>query len=249
MSLVSDVTNPVLFDLLEDPPVGPVLGVITQQQIIDLVNLTASDWAQRTCTAAQVTTQYVQAATARYSFPDPVMRIDNAFLGGVLLEPTTVQALNDGSRGWRTEQGLPTRWHADELPLKTIELAAIPNDTGVFVSGTNYPDPPYAQDGWMVSANGSNLTPDLHRDLTLIGPQMPATVASTSDPLVYGSTGNVNAPVPQDFVLGYLGFGVLARIFSGDNELHDDARAAWCASEYESGIQLVKAIMDESSGG
>jgi hypothetical protein len=245
MSVVSDLTNQILFDILEDPPIGPILGVLTMAQLIDLVNLTLYDWNQKTCAISQVQTQYAEAGVSRYTYPESMMRIDEAFLAGVLLEPTTVQALSNGMRGWRTELKLPTRWHADELPLKTIELAPVPNDTGVFVVGPNQPDPPYAQTGWNVVLNSTVYTPDQHRDITLIGPQLPAVVASTTDPLCYGSTGAPTAFIPQDFCLGYIGFGLLARIFSGDNEIKDNARAEWAQGEYMEGVQIVRAMMGE----
>jgi hypothetical protein len=243
MSTVNDLYIPITYDLLEDN--GLVLGLLTVSQFIGFVNEVLSDWNQRTAMIAFVQTQLVQAGTSRYAFPDNQMRVDLAFLGGLLLEPTTVQGLNNGFRSWRTELALPTRWHADELPLKTIELAAVPNDTGVMVPGAAYPDPPYSQTGWNVLYNSVTYTPTQHMDLTLIGPQMPAVVGALTDPLCFGSVGSPTAYFPQDVVLGYVGFGVLARIFSADSELKDPARAAWAVSQYEEGIALMQAIMSE----
>lgn len=243
---VNDLYALACYDLLEDN--GLVLGILTVQQYLDLVNLTLQDFLQRACFSSLVQTQYVSAGTGRYTYPDGMMRVDMAFLSGVLLEPSTVQALNNGLRQWRTDPGLPTRWHADELPLKTIELALLPNDTGVYVPGPSEPDPPHAQTGWNVAFNGTTYTPDQHRDMTLIGPQLPAAVSALTDPLCFGSVASPTAYIPQDFVLGYLGFGVLFRIFSGDNELKNGLLASWCEQEYEEGVQLLKAIMGESNG-
>lgn len=248
MNTVNDLYSLFCYDVMEDPPNGLVLGILTVQQYIDLVNLTCQDFLQRTCFASLVQTQYASAGTGRYTYPDSMMRVDMAFLAGVLLEPSSVQALNNNIRAWRTELGLPTRWHGDELPLKTVELALVPNDTGVYVPGPNEPDPPHAQTGWNVEFNGTTYTPDQHRDLTLIGPQMPATVGALTDPLCFGSVAAPTGYIPQDFVLGYLGLGVMARIFSGDTELKNSFLASWCQSEYEEGVQLLKAIMGEASG-
>jgi hypothetical protein len=55
-------------------------------------------------------------------------------------------------------------------------------------------------------------------------------------------------PIPllaDDWAMGYLSFGMLARIFSGDNELQDNQRAAFCLSNYTEGINLGQAISGE----
>jgi hypothetical protein len=48
--------------------------------------------------------------------------------------------------------------------------------------------------------------------------------------------------IPDEWALGYLPFGVLYRIFSGDNELRDPERADWYRSQYEEGIMLAALI-------
>lgn len=245
MSVVSDITNLIWYDILEDG--GPVLGIITLQQVIDLVNLMAIDFCQRTCISALIQTQFCQAGVSRYVYPDAMMRVDLAFLAGVLLEPTTVAALNNGTRGWRTQLGLPTRWHADELPIKTVELVLVPNDTGVYVPGPNQPDPPFAQLGsFNIVLDSVTYTPDKSRDVTLIGPQMPATVSATTDPLCFGTVGIPTSLIPQDIVLGYFESGVMARILSSDNELKSDSTAAWFSEQYAEGVAIFAAIMGEA---
>jgi hypothetical protein len=248
MSVVSDITNLILYDICEDPPIGPILGLISMAQILDLLNLTLIDYAQRTCIISQIQTQTVSAGTSRYVYPDSMMRVDLAFLAGILLEPTTVQALNNGTRNWRTQLGLPTRFHADELPLKTVELVLVPNDTGVYIDGPNEPDPPHAQLGsFNITSNAAVLTPLQHRDLTLIGPQMPATVALTTDPICFGSVASPTALFPSDIVIGFLEAGVMARILSSDSELKSDFAAEWFLSEYMEGVAVMAAIMGEIS--
>jgi hypothetical protein len=96
-----------------------------------------------------------------------------------------------------------------------------------------------------VLLNGTTYTPSQHQDLTLIGPELPATVTQTTDSIGFGSATAPTAILPQDLVLGYLAFGVLFRIFSGDNELKNDAVAQWALSEYEEGCAVAAAIMGE----
>ena len=246
MSVVGDVLNVVLFDLFEDPPIGPILGLITEQQLIDLFNLTLTDFVQRTCLISLIQTQTIFAGVGQYTVPDAMMRVDLAFLAGQLLEPTTAQALQNGQRDWRTALGLSTRWHADELPLKTVELVSIPNYDGLYIDGPNEPDPPHAQLGsFNVTQADITYTQAQHQDLTLIGPQLPATVAAPTDPICFGTVGSPTAYLPQDLVLGFLAFGVLARIWSSDSELKDNTMAAWAQGEYEEGVAIMQAVMGE----
>lgn len=238
MSLVSAITNVVLYDIYEDFPIGPVLGIITLSQIIDMVNLTVLDFCQRTCPIALIQTQQVNANQNDYSYPDTLMRVDNAFLGGLNLEPTTVQALQNGPRNWRTTTGLPNRYHLDELPLKTIELVPVPNYTGIAFT-------PPQTGSFNITVSAVTYTPSQHGDLTLVGPQIPATVTQTSDNIGFGSPTSPTALLPLDFVLGYIAHGVLFRIFSGDNELKDDSLAQWHLGEFEEGIAIMSAVMGE----
>lgn len=243
MSTVNDIYQVICYDLFEDG--GLILGLLTVQQFIDLVNLALTDFVQRTCPSSLVQTQAIFAGTGRYTYPDTQMRVDDAFLAGMLLEPTTIQSLNNGARGWRTELNLPTRWHADELPLKTIELVSIPNYTGTYVEGPDQPDPPYAQTGWNVVLNGVTYTPSQHQDMTLVGPQLPATVSQLTHNIGFGSPTAPTALLPSDLVTTYIAFGVLARIWSSDSELKNDSMAAWAQGEFEEGIAIMAAIMGE----
>src|SRR5580693_2666514 len=101
MSTVNNIYSQVLYDVFEDS--GLVLGLLTFQQFIDVLNLVLIDYCQRTCIISQIQTQSVFAGTSRYIYPDSMMRVDLAFLAGALLEPTTVQALVNGTRNWRTQ--------------------------------------------------------------------------------------------------------------------------------------------------
>lgn len=236
MSFVSAVTNLVWYEIFEDG--GPVLGIVTLQQVIDMCNLTILDWQQRTCSIALIQTQQVAANQNDYTYPDALMRVDQAFLGGLLLEPTTVQALQNGPRNWRTTTGLPTRYHLDELPLKTVDVVPVPNYSGIAFT-------PPQTGSFNITVSAVTYTPAQHMDLTLVGPQLPATVTATTDNIGFGSPTSPTALLSQDFVLAYIEHGVMARVYAGDNELKSDAMAQWHTQEFEEGIAIVQAMMGE----
>ena len=52
-------------------------------------------------------------------------------------------------------------------------------------------------------------------------------------------------PVPDEFSLSYLAWGILARIFAGDNEVKSLEQAQFCTQQYMEGITLGRVITDE----
>lgn len=238
---VQDIYQALCYALLEDN--GLVLGLLTQAQFIDLCNLALIEFCKETSINLDIFTQTVGAGVSKYTIPNSTMRVDDVFLAGVYVEQSDVQALNNNRSRWRYTLGPPTNaWHSDELPPNTIELVLTPNYDGAFLRGTAFPAPPNGQyrTDFLASVETAPgvftlQTPDVHRDLTTIGPQFPAAVAALGDPL----------PFPDDIALAYVVFGVLERVFSSDNELRDPQRALWCHAQFWEGCQLLKSIFGE----
>jgi hypothetical protein len=238
---VSDVYSVVTYDLLEDENL--VLGILTFQQFIDMLNQTTLDFLTATGIIKAVYTQSIFAGVSQYSIPDEILRTDDAFLAGYYLPQSTQMGLNNSIRNWRRVQGIPSAWHEDGLPIKTIELAVVPNYNGLYIPGPNEPDPPHAAYGsWWVPAYPSGggaavvTSPQATRALTIVGPEAPTAVANLDDAIPL---------IPDDICLAYIPFGVLYRIFSADSEERDLARADFCAAEYAEGVNLMKAITGE----
>ena len=70
----------------------------------------------------------------------------------------------------------------------------------------------------------------------MVGPIEPPAVAELGDTIPLLS---------NDVALGYLGFGVLERVFSSDSELKDPQRSLFCHSAYQEGINALRAMMSE----
>lgn len=221
---VQTIYNTICYDLLEDG--GLVLGLVTFEQFINLLNLTILDMQTETEIIQAVYTQQITIGVAQYNVPDSLLRVDSAFCAGRLLSPSTVPELTAAIRGWRrANTGVPQRWHEDELPIRLVELVPAPNYTGTAITGSS------ASTFWVAGAS-----PAQHRNLTFVGPAQPSTVSQLSDAIPL---------LPDDPVLGYIGFGILERIFSGENELRDPQRALFCGASYREGIEALKAAMNE----
>jgi hypothetical protein len=78
--------------------------------------------------------------------------------------------------------------------------------------------------------------PASDRNLTCYGSQMPTSSAYA-----------LNSPIPliPDSATMYLGWAILAKVFSDDCELKDKQKAMYCGARYTEGVQLLKAIMAE----
>ncbi len=235
MANAQEIYDLCMYDLLEDG--GLILGIVTVPQFIDALNLTLVDFIRETCPYKQIFTETIQAGVAMHDVPNSMMRVDLAFVGGRLIEQTTMDRISRATPNWRYELGMPRVWHADQIPIQKIEVAPAPHYNGTYIPGTAEPDPPHGQFGdFNITDFSGVLTPPEHGGLTMVGPQLMTPVAAITDPVPL---------IDDDFLLAYIGFGILERLFSGDNELKDPQRALFCRSQYEEGVNLLKSITCE----
>jgi hypothetical protein len=233
------VFNTLLFDILEDPPTGPLLGIITTQQFIDMLNLVILEFLKRGGLLQRIYTQSVFSGINQYTIPSDIVDIQSVWLAGRWLPASTQMDLNSQIRNWRITQDTPRFYYLDGLPLSTIGLAPTPNYNGEFILGPNEPDPPHSvYDSFsaicQVGTSQILQNPVQHRGLTIIGTQKNVTsVVSITDPVPL---------VPDDFALASLHWGVEYRLFSGDNELHDEQCAAFAKAQFEEQINICRAI-------
>jgi len=218
------IYDSICYDLLEDA--GLVLGLLTVEQFFDLLNLTILDFNTQTAMVKGAFTQQILSNVGRYTIPDELTRVDQVYVAGRLVSPAQVADLNTLIRNWRrAAPGIPTLYHEDELPIRTLELVVAPNYSGVAITGGSAP-------GFYVAGQ----SPAVHRNLTLVGPLKPAIVGGPEEDI----------PIPaDDAITGYLGFGVLERVFSSDSELQDQQRALYCGAQYREGVLALQAMMGE----
>jgi hypothetical protein len=235
MALVSEIYQQVTYDLLEDEALQ--LGIIDDPDFIDFFNLTLMDFLQRTGMLKLIQTQGILSGQSEYTVPDEMMLVESVFIAGRYLESSTTEEIANASRNWRRTVGIPKVYHEDQLPIKTVEVIPIPDYDGAFIPGPNEPDGPHAQTGeWSAIIDAAVVTAPVHRGLTLVGQAKPSLVTALTDPIPL---------LPDEFSLSYLAWGILARIFAGDNEVKNPEQAQFCAQQYQEGITLGRAITDE----
>lgn len=78
--------------------------------------------------------------------------------------------------------------------------------------------------------------PVADRNLTTYGSQMP-------DPMTYAL--DTVIPLLPNTACLYVGYGILARVFSSDTELKDAQKALYCQSRWQEGVSLFRAILLE----
>jgi len=234
------VLDSIQFDIFEDT--GLRLGILTENQYLDLLNLTLIDFFKQTGILQRVYTQTVSAGIGQYDIPDDIMEIESVWLAGRYLPKWTQRELANNVRNWRRELGMPRCYYTDGLPLKTLALGPAPNYTGAYIIGPNEPDPPHAvYDSFaalcQIGTTQVVLNAVQHRGLTVVGTQKSTTsVTALTDPIPL---------IPDDFILAYIGFGILERVFLGDNELHDTQSGMFCKAQYQEGINALRAITGE----
>lgn len=246
MATVNQIYQEVCYDLLEDPVEGGghglILGLLSVQQFIDLLNETLTEFTKESGISQTIFTETVMGGQPSYPVPAPIMRPDDVFLAGVILEQSDIATLSRYIPRFRYLQAYPTSWHDDNMPNQTLELAPVPNYNSSFIRGPNFPDPPHGQFGSFSVQVETPIgvlvtqTPDVSLALTIIGPTDIAPVAALTDTIQL---------IPDDIALTYLAAGVLSRIFGGDSEEMDPGRADWCRNLFDEGIELMKQYFGE----
>lgn len=133
-TLVQDIYNTVCECLLEPYQSGAYpglsLGVVTEQDFLDLFSIVIQDFVLRTALPWSIFTQQVNFNQPTYQQPNDLNEVKVCFVDGQYIDHSTQHDLDDWLYGWQTQTGTPTFWHQDGLPQKTMELALNPNYTG-----------------------------------------------------------------------------------------------------------------------
>ena len=208
--------------MLED--LGLSLGLVNQQQFLDILGVVILDFSQRAGLYKNIFTEMIDAGVQVYTVPDDVMKPELCFVGGRIIEKVTEPDLMTGHFEWRRQWGPPQQWHEDNLAPKRLELFPKP-----VANGANYPGT-----GPIIGKYGDFYPAD--QNLTIVGPAAPdQTTWALGDPLQC---------VPDSFS-HYLIYGVLEQVFSAEGETKDNQRAAYCRARFQEGIQLADSIAHE----
>lgn len=80
------------------------------------------------------------------------------------------------------------------------------------------------------------VIPSSDRNLTCLGSQIPTAGSYTLASVI---------PLMPDTATMYLGWAVLAKVYSDDGELKDGQKAMYCTARYQEGVGLFRSIMTE----
>jgi len=125
---VNDIYQIVCWTLLEDT--GLSLGLVSQQQFLDLFSVVLFDFINKTGLVWEIFTQQILLGQSQYTAPPEMNQIKHCFVGGTWINHLSLQDLDSWAYGWKSLNDAPLFWHEDGLPPKTVELAPNPNYTG-----------------------------------------------------------------------------------------------------------------------
>ena len=204
-------------------PGGLVLGLFTESQFLHALAVSYLDFSQRASLDRKIFTQMIKAGVSVYTVPEDVQFPKLCFVGGKLIERVMEADLAHGHFGWRKQVGPVRQWHEDNLEPKHVEVFPKPDRDGENIAG----------DGSLIGTYGDFTPRD--RNLTMVGPASPSQTT-----LTLGDT----LDVPEMFG-PYFVYGVLEQVFSGESELRDPQRAAYCQARWQECFSLADCIADQ----
>ena len=237
MATAQDIYNTFTYDICEDLLLR--LGVVTNAQFFDLLNLSLLDFFTRGELFKRIYTQSILAGQGVYPVPDGILTVEDVFVGGKWIPRATQAELNNKLRDWRRKPGTPQYFYEDGLPIKSIGLAPTPDQNSESIIGANWPNAPFAiYDSFSatVSTIGGPVlqNPAQHRGLSIVGTQAATTqVSALTDPLPL---------IPDEFALAYLIFSIEERIFSSDCELKNQQAELYCQAQWRECLGVCEAI-------
>ena len=228
---IQSIVNQIAVDLLEPAPNAFGTGIVTQQQVLDLIGVVVADFLQQTGLIWSVFTQQLDAGISQYFIPDSQIRVFYVLQNAQVLDQIDLSSeyLVDQ---WERKPGVPLAYHEDGLPSKSLEVVPAPNWNGTSFS------PTYSQSHPDLDGTFNDFQPG-KRNLT--------TVASTLPSKESWGIGDMLDGIPDTFV-PFVQFGVLAAIFSSDSEAKDLARSQYCKSRFDEGVAIGRSILMELSG-
>lgn len=138
---VNDIYSVVCDCLLEPLPTGLSLGIVTEQDFLNLFSLTIQDFIGRSGLVWSIFTQALSFGVSQYQQPNDLNDVKVCFVAGQYIDHSTLADLDDWIYDWQGKVGTPEFWHSDGLAPKTVELALTPNYNGASYALANPADP------------------------------------------------------------------------------------------------------------
>lgn len=224
---VNEIYYRVAYDLLEDGNL--VLGTVTPGQFLDYLEEAILEFCQQGGLCKKIYTQTILTGQQQYLVPDDILQVQNCFVGGKHIEPTTLEELQNNEYEWAKQSGPTRSWFQDGLPESMVQVFPTPIYDGTLITPPTPTPPPFGEYGEFNPTDNN---------LTTVGSSGPTTITPS-----FG--GDIPEEVPDSFT-PYLVYRILSRIFSQDGEAKDTQRAIYCNARWLEGMSLAQVIRGEA---
>lgn len=247
---------------------GLQLGLITLAQFTSFYSDSLQDFLGRTGLAKTICVIPQQFGIAEYLLPDFMGEPDMVISQGKTLAESSESDIADFDQNWQAKIKTPRLWRQDKMTMKDFSIFPAPlvdgNQPLIGTGGGGF----YGTIASVVAGSDINITTSAPLYGTIAAESGAATLipsgpmfgtiadleTSASNLAIIGTVAEFNEspdldyPVewlPDSFAL-YVGYGVLAKVWSLDGETKDNGRAQYCLSRYDEGIQIGRIVMDEA---
>jgi hypothetical protein len=263
--IIQELYNRATSDMMERG--GFQLGLVTDAQFLDFYVEAALDFLEQSEIIKTVICIEKIATVADYPLPDYVEEINHVASAGQSLFQSNETDQSAFDAKWLSRVGMPKSWRQDKGSMKTVSIVPAPSVAGnqvqvvgaqrygVISSVTAGEFDIQATNiglGTIGDENGSAALIVSGSGLGIIS----SMVSGISNLLLvctaelYGYTPTLQSPVEllPDTLAIYIGYRILAKIFSMDGECKDELRRRYCQARFEEGITLAQAIVSEQVG-
>lgn len=264
----SEIYSQVCSVLLESPD-GLSLGLLTEGQFLTLAGETLTDLASKTGLIRKIFNTVIGFGVSTYPLDDNLSDLQACIAQGTHIFETSDFMLSNYNDDWATWMNRPEAYKQDDIDPRSVLLEPIPNidgdqvvvdsGSGAYgtISSTSSPVDFDIEASFLTPAGYGTIATGLGNpyletvnpgygliaamvpsgnNLSKFGTALPANIANLSlDSYI---------ELIPDSLVHYLKYGILAKIFSSDNELRDEQKAAYSAARYSECINLIGAMMD-----
>lgn len=264
--LVSEIYDSVTSDLLERG--GFTLGLVSEDNFLTHYGSIHADFLQKTGIIRTIHCQPQQFGVDTYVLPDSVGDTKQAFSEETALFESSESDMASLNPAWARQIRQPRSWSQDKGKMTNIRISPAPRIDGSQVAvnggalyGTASESPAGevqvtcgTAEGLYGTIGGDNGSLSLIPTGPFFGTVAQFNVSKGNLAVIAQQSQFDQAPtlkgyvewLPDSFAL-YIGYGILAKIFSTDGEMKNDQLARYCFARYEEGILLAQAISGETN--
>jgi hypothetical protein len=248
---------------------GLQLGLLTEAQFFQIAGEVLADFLGKTGLVKKIFNVTMNFGVSVYPESDELGDVDSVLANQTYLFETSGYYLDNADPMWQTVMNYPEAYREDEMPPKRVQVFPTPNVEGYQIvtlggmagygvlAATSNPNDFDETLSYLTPAGGYGTPSGFGGNPYVDNVNPGYGVRSVKTP----STGNVSMIgtalpfnitnitrytyvelVPDSFV-HYLKYGILARVFSSDNELKDLQKAAYSAARYAEAINICAAIL------